>query len=99
MSRSHRKSPIFGHTTCRSERQDKKIWHRRWRSKERAALGGITKDLTEHVTLLRNQVSSTWSMGKDGKCYWSKNDQIRSAERRSVEENGRVRLLRRWMAK
>jgi hypothetical protein len=27
MSRSRRKTPIFGHTTCRSEREDKKLWH------------------------------------------------------------------------
>ncbi|WP_321161176.1 hypothetical protein [Verminephrobacter eiseniae] len=26
MGRSRRKTPIVGHTTCRSEREDKKLW-------------------------------------------------------------------------
>ncbi len=38
MSRSRRKTPIVGHATCRSEREDKKLWHQRWRSRERSAL-------------------------------------------------------------
>jgi len=38
MSRSRRKTPIVGHTTCRSEREDKKLWHQRWRTHERTAL-------------------------------------------------------------
>jgi hypothetical protein len=32
MSRSRRKTPIVGHTTCGSEREDKKLWHQRWRT-------------------------------------------------------------------
>lgn len=35
MSRSRRKTPIVGHTTCGSEREDKKLWHQRWRTRER----------------------------------------------------------------
>ena len=38
MSRSRRKTPIVGHTTCGSEREDKKLWHQRWRTRERTAL-------------------------------------------------------------
>ena len=38
MSRSRRKTPIVGHTTCGSEREDKKLWHQRWRTRERALL-------------------------------------------------------------
>ncbi len=37
MSRSRRKTPIVGHTTCGSEREDK-LWHQRWRTRERTAL-------------------------------------------------------------
>ena len=38
MSRSVKKIPIVGITTCCSERHDKKIWHKRWRARERTAL-------------------------------------------------------------
>lgn len=38
MSRTRRKTPIVGHTTCGSEREDKKLWHQRWRTRERTAL-------------------------------------------------------------
>jgi len=38
MSRSVRKNPIMGITTCRSEKEDKQIWHKRWRRRERIVL-------------------------------------------------------------
>lgn len=64
MSRSRRKTPIVGHTTCRSEREDKKLWHQRWRTHERTALASASPDaLSAHLPLLENQVSNVWSMG------------------------------------
>ncbi|WP_282811691.1 hypothetical protein [Thauera humireducens] len=42
MSRSRRKTPIVGHTTCHSEREDKKLWHQRWRTSERTALASAS---------------------------------------------------------
>lgn len=44
MSRSRRKTPIVGHTTCRSEREDKKLWHQRWRTHERTALASASPE-------------------------------------------------------
>ena len=79
MSRSRRKTPKFGHTTCRSERQDKKLWHQRWRSRERTALASASPDA--HLPLLENQVSSVWSMGKDGRSYWPVKRQAATADR------------------
>ncbi|WP_425357665.1 hypothetical protein [Methylomicrobium album] len=71
MSRSRRKTPIVGHTTCRSERKDKKRWHRRWRTRERIALASASPEaLNAHLPLLENQVGNVWSMGKDGRFYW-----------------------------
>ena len=68
MSRSRRKTPIVGHTTCRSEREDKKLWHQRWRTHERTALASASPEaLCAHLPLLENQVSNVWSMGKDGR--------------------------------
>jgi hypothetical protein len=43
MRRSRRKTPIVGHTTCRSEREDKKLWHQRWRTRERTALASASR--------------------------------------------------------
>jgi hypothetical protein len=66
MSRSRRKTPIVGHTTCGSEREDKKLWHQRWRTRERGADQRVARS-PEHLPLLENQASSVWSMGKDGR--------------------------------
>jgi hypothetical protein len=49
MSRSLRKTPIFGHTTARSEADDKRLWHKRWRASERDQLATVGAD-TDHVT-------------------------------------------------
>ncbi len=71
MSRSRRKTPIVGHTTCGSEREDKKLWHQRWRTRERTALTSASPEaLSAHLPLLENRASSVWSMGKDGRSYW-----------------------------
>ena len=58
MSRSRRKTPIVGHTTCGSEREDKKLWHQRWRTRERTALTSASPEaLSAHLPLLENQAS------------------------------------------
>ena len=65
MSRSRRKTPIVGHTTCGSEREDKKLWHQRWRTRERTALTSASPEaLSAHLPLLENRASSVWSMGR-----------------------------------
>ena len=108
MSRSRRKTPIVGNTTCRSERQDKKLWHQRWRTRERNALASASPEaLSSHLPLLENQVSSVWSMGKDGHSYWPIAQQVVMAERianrqgRNPQERAALkkRLLRKWMSK
>lgn len=108
MSRSRRKTPIVGMTNCRSERQDKMIWHQRLRTHERTALASVSpKDFSEYLPLVENQVSSVWTMGKDGHTYWSVTRQkimanrIASKNGRTPEERASLknRLLRKWMAK
>lgn len=49
MSRSRRKTPIVGHTTCGSEREDKKLWHQRWRTRERTALTSAWARIAEEA--------------------------------------------------
>jgi hypothetical protein len=65
MSRSFRKTKIFGITTCESEKKDKRIANRKFRRKSKAAV----KEGAEPPHDLA-EVSSTWDFGKDGKMYW-----------------------------
>ncbi len=108
MSRSRRKIPIMGHTTCRSERQDKKLWHQRWRTRERTLLAGMSpEEWDSHLGVLEDEVGSVWSMGKDGRSYWPVACQALAAERisnykgRSPQERSSLkkRLLHKWMRK
>lgn len=59
MSRSRRKTPIVGHTTCGSEREDKKLWHQRWRTRERTAWrqASISAELTPRPACVRRTAS------------------------------------------
>ena len=108
MSRSYYKTPIRGNTTCRSERQDKRIWHKRWRKKERNKLVSLNQEhLDNHITIESREVSNPWSMGKDGKHYFSKESQQFTAARisklrgRNPQERSAIkqRLLRQWSGK
>lgn len=108
MSRSQRKTPITGHTNCRSERPDKMTWHQRWRSRERTLLATLSpENLDGHLPLKEHQISNVWSMGKDGRSYWPKSRQITVAERiarhkgRNPQERAALkkRLLHKWMGK
>jgi len=68
MSRSKRKTPVFGITTAKSEKQDKRIANRKLRRAAKQRLGydpdGVMPQLRE--------VSNVWSMAKDGKYRYSR---------------------------
>ena len=105
MSRSRRKTPIFGYASADSEAHDKRIWHSRMRHRERQALHSAV-DLGAHLTVERDDVSSTWNMAKDGKHFWSSASREETAawiaERRGKTDRERAtikrRLMRRWLA-
>jgi len=108
MSRSRRKTPIVGTRPAVGEREDKKLWHQRWRTHERTALASASPEaLCAHLPLLENQVSNVWSMGKDGRSYWPIKRQAATADRianhkgRNPQERASLkkRLLRKWMSK
>lgn len=72
MSRSYKKTPIIGHTAAQSEKSDKKIWHRRFRHKTKDILRSLHNDpdmIDDTIMPVEDDVSSTWSMSKDGKSY------------------------------
>ena len=64
MSRSKRKTPIFGMTTAESEKQDKRKANRLLRRLSRAMLGQ-----GEELLPVIREVSSVWAFDKDGKRY------------------------------
>jgi len=66
MARSRRKTKIFGSTTCRSEKEDKRLMNRAIRSKVKAKL----KHQDDDDLPDKDHIMSTWEMGKDGKGYW-----------------------------
>lgn len=106
MPRSRRKTPIFGYASADSEASDKRIWHSRMRHRERQALHSAD-DYDGHLTTVRDDVSSTWNMAKDGKHFWPEKSREEAAawiaERRGKTDRERStikrRLIRRWTAK
>ena len=62
MSRSFRRTPIFGITTATSEKQDKLAANRRWRAAIRRALRSQAEIMPHH-----REHADPWTMAKDGK--------------------------------
>ena len=65
MSRSRKKTPVCGRGFDGSEKNCKRIWHRRMRAAILVRLHNFDSD---EVTLPhQREVSNVWAMGKDGK--------------------------------
>ena len=107
MSRSNRKTPVFGIATGKSEKQDKQIWHSRLRSRVRTSLASIPPEqLDGYLAPFSNDVSSVWSMSKDGKRYFHPAKQIAMATKiagrgkTSIERQSlKARLLKKLATK
>ena len=65
MSRSKRKTPIFGHTTATSEKLMKRNWNKRFRRVAKALIL-----IEKEIPVKKQAVSDVWEGGKDGKFYW-----------------------------
>jgi hypothetical protein len=65
MSRSYRKTKIFGMTKAESEKKDKRLANRRLRK----AISNMDLLETEIVPTIED-VSNVWSFDKDGRQYW-----------------------------
>lgn len=68
MSRSRRMVDCFENTTARSDASDQRLWHKRWRSRERDQLASLAAD-SDPLPVHQQIVSSTLGMAKDGK-HW-----------------------------
>jgi hypothetical protein len=64
MSNSYRKHPIIGHTTCKSEKKDKRDANRKYRRKVRLAV-----KLKKNIIPKMREVSNIYNFGKDTKQY------------------------------
>jgi hypothetical protein len=70
MSRSRKKTNAGGCTTAPSERDDKKIWHKTFRRKNKALLSSADK-ADEALFFTENDIIDTWQMDKDGKTFYT----------------------------
>ena len=68
MSRSRRKTPICDWFGCRSEKDEKRVWHRRMRAMIRQRL--LEPDFDAILLPLPNEVETVWCMSKDGKSWF-----------------------------
>jgi len=69
MSRSRKKTNRGGATTAPSEKDNKKLWHKIFRRKNRTALKKADKE--ETVFLKEREVIDVWQMDKDGKTFYT----------------------------
>jgi hypothetical protein len=79
MSRSYRKTKIFGHASS-SEKEDKRINNRMFRKKESEISNELVKEANADLEVSdetetsyptdMDEIRSTWGMAKDGKGYW-----------------------------
>lgn len=64
MSRSRKKTPVCGITTAQSEKQDKRLYNRRFRRVFKQVIRVAPE--SEVLPVLR-EYSNPWAMNKDGK--------------------------------
>lgn len=68
MSRSFKHTPITGNTTCRSEKNDKRLANRAERRIVRHLLH-VASDFDTILLPIQREVSDVWGFGKDGR-HW-----------------------------
>jgi hypothetical protein len=64
MSRSKKRTPVCGMTAARSEKQDKRLYNRRYR---RVCQQALHADLGRELLPRLREYSNMGAMGKDGK--------------------------------
>lgn len=68
MSRSYKKTPIFGITKAKSEKEDKRIANRALRANVRTILDSCD-DYEDLIIPIIREVSNVWGFAKDGRRY------------------------------
>lgn len=67
MSRSLRKTKIFGYTTAETEKQDKRRWNRVFRKVSKNQIR-----LDKEAPIKIQDVTNVWDGAKDGKQYYNR---------------------------
>ncbi|MDR1052562.1 MAG: hypothetical protein LBL39_00140 [Planctomycetaceae bacterium] len=88
MSHSYKKKVAGGNTTCPSEKDEKRLWHKKFRANELQKLN-INNDFEEQIMPIVHEMSDPWSMGKDGKNIYFTEAEIRK------DINGYISSLRK----
>jgi hypothetical protein len=73
MSRSYKKTPIFGNAEG-SEKPDKRRWHKAYRRKSKQLINQSIEQLDSFESTIfptEREISDVWLMKKDGKNYWN----------------------------
>ena len=73
MSRSYRKTPIFGTTTADSEKKDKRLANRKYRRSVRQL---VDEDLNDENIPDIREMSDVWSFDKDGKRFYNNEPEL-----------------------
>jgi len=97
MSRSYRKTHIFGNSTSDSEKKDKKIWHGAYRAANRNSIhhGLMNNDFDNRVTVVPHDVASLYDFSKDGKHYWSEKKMLMRVEEGRVDLDYIKKIMRK----
>lgn len=76
MSRTYYHTPCKGFSSCASEKEDKRLYNRKFRRKVNQHLFDTNyMEEFDNVCLpLLKEVSDVWDMGKDGKCFFTRQD-------------------------
>ena len=64
LSRLRRRKPLAGVSSCESEKDDERMWHRIFRRVNRQLAG---RGAGSGLLRLEGEVSNRWAIGKDGK--------------------------------
>ena len=106
MSRSYRRSPFVGICNVESEAYDKRLWHKRFRGRERMKLKTLVKLMDRwdgYLTTHHKDVSDTWGMSKDGRCYWRELSYFtwfkRQKDEFKLKDPEAFRYYRKWHTK
>lgn len=94
MSRSRKKTPIFGITTARSDKPFKKAEHQRERSAVKKALAQ-RKELLPHPKKFGNP----WASPKDGRKWFDGKGPIKFFWPRTLEAMEKARAAKKELAK
>lgn len=72
MSKSRRKTPIEAHTTAKSEKKDKRRYHKKARGIQNTLIRKGRLDDVPQVERIREYEGGDWTFAKDGKSYVGK---------------------------